>query len=81
MSHLKTQFADSVTSDFEDKTWTFEMNDSDFVVTAGNFAIIPRDKYDRILKAFSQIKHWDDDLENEFGDPGVLATEILNLIV
>ena len=81
MSILKTQFGISITSDLDDKTWTFEMSDNNFSVTAGEFAIIPIDKYDRILKAFSQIKHWDDDLENEFGDPGVLATEILNLIL
>ena len=80
MSKLKTQFADSLTSDFEENTWTFEL-DRDFSVSAGEFAIIPKDKFDRILKALSQIKHWDDDLENEFGDPGVLASEILNLIV
>ena len=82
MSPLKTQFAKSLVSDFEKNTWTFEFDFSnDFSVSPGKFAIIPKDKFDRILKALSQITHWDDDLKNVFGDPSVLANEIINLIV
>lgn len=44
MSDLKTQFGVSVSADFGDDQWTFEMPES-FEVTAGNFAILPEDKY------------------------------------
>ena len=48
MSKLKTQFGTSVTANFEENTWTFEM-DKDFKVIAGEFAILPKEKYEAIL--------------------------------
>ena len=85
MSHLKTQFADSVTSDFEDKTWTFEMNDSDFVVTAGNFAIIPEQQYQKLLTAIrgrrnSMNVHPDCEPDSEFSDMVSRVDEILEQV-
>ena len=37
---MKTQIGESLISDFEENTWTFEMKE-DFKATAGSFAIIP----------------------------------------
>jgi uncharacterized protein YfaQ (DUF2300 family) len=54
MSKLKTQLATSLTSDFQENTWTFEL-DKDFKVTAGGFAIVPRDKYEKLLVAVKGI--------------------------
>lgn len=45
---FKTQIGLSDTANFEDSTWTFEM-DKDFSVTAGKFAIIPIEPYEKAL--------------------------------
>jgi len=59
-------------SDFEENTWTFEMQE-DFKVTAGEFAIIPKDKYDNLLTALKGIRnsmnvHPDCEPNSEFQD-------------
>ena len=54
MTKLKTQIGDSLTSDFKDNTWTFEMPDN-FNISAGEFAIIPKEKYDRLIVAMKGI--------------------------
>jgi hypothetical protein len=54
MSHLKTQFGNSQSSDFE--TWTFSSN-SQFVVTTGQFAITPKQKYDKLLVAIRGMRN------------------------
>jgi len=54
MSILKTQLATSLTSDFQENTWTFEL-DKDFRVTAGEFALVPREKYERLIVAIKGI--------------------------
>lgn len=47
------QFGNSFTCDFEENTWTFEM-DKDFIVSAGNFSIIPTEKLRQLLEATSK---------------------------
>lgn len=47
------QFGESLTCDFEANTWTFEM-DKNFIVSAGNFTIIPSEKFRQLLLATSQ---------------------------
>lgn len=37
-------FAESVTCDFEDKTWTFEPTEN-FIVGAGKYVIMPIEEY------------------------------------
>ncbi len=82
MSILKTQFGSSLTSDFQENTWTFEMQ-NDFSITAGEFAIIPKEKFDKFLASVKEMvdcigsnTYFQSDSE------AVLAVEeILNLIV
>lgn len=54
MRKIKTQFGKSVTGDFEEMTWTFEMPE-DFKLAAGEFAIVPKDKYDLLITAIKGI--------------------------
>lgn len=54
MSILKTQTGISITGDFEEGTWTFEMQDG-FEIAAGEFAIVPKDKYDKAIKVLNRI--------------------------
>ena len=85
MSHLKTQFADSLTSDFQESTWTFEMNDDDFSVTAGNFAIVPEELYQKMLTALVGIKNSmlanpDCEPDSEFQDMVNRVDEVLEFL-
>ena len=54
MSILKTQFGTAVTADFEELTWTFEMP-KEYEVSAGEFAIVPKEKYDKLIEMFNRI--------------------------
>ena len=54
MSKIKTQIGTSVTADFEESTWTFEMPE-DFTMSAGKFAILPVDKYNALIEALHEI--------------------------
>ena len=55
MSKDKIQVAESLTADFEENTWTFEMK-KDFIVTAGKFVIIPIDVYNELAEDLQKIK-------------------------
>lgn len=39
---------DSVTGDFQENTWTFEMK-SDWKLEAGEFVIIPKEQFDKMV--------------------------------
>ena len=54
MSILKTQFGTAITADFEELTWTFEMP-KEYEVSAGKFAIVPKEKYDKLIEMFNRI--------------------------
>ena len=54
MSKIKTQIGTSVTADFEESSWTFEMPE-DFTMSAGKFAILPVDKYNDLIEALHEI--------------------------
>jgi hypothetical protein len=45
----KVQFGESLTADFKENTWTFEI-EKDLKVLAGNFAIVPVEQYDAMVK-------------------------------
>ena len=45
---LKTQIGTSISADFGDSTWTFEM-DNEFTMKAGTFAIVPIDEYNSLI--------------------------------
>lgn len=47
---MKTQIGISAHADFEQNTWTFELADG-YSVAAGNFAIIPFEKYNELRNA------------------------------
>lgn len=85
MSKLKTQIGESLTGDFEENTWTFEMP-KDFKVTAGMFAIIPEDKFERLLTALKGIRnsmnaHPDCEPNSEFEDMVTRCDDVLNEIL
>lgn len=54
MSILKTQIGTALTADFEEQTWTFEMPEN-YEVSAGYFAIVPKDKYDKLYQTLQRI--------------------------
>ena len=45
---MSTQFGESLTGDFEERTWTFEMPE-DFTIKAGEFAIVPKAEYESMI--------------------------------
>lgn len=49
------QFGISATADFEENTWTFEMPE-DYSVSAGEYALVPKDKFDKAIEALSAMK-------------------------
>ena len=82
MSKLKTQIGTAITADFGEKTWTFKMS-KDFRVTAGEFAILPKDKYDKLIRAINSLKnsmmaHPDCQEDSEFEGFVSLAEEIID---
>jgi hypothetical protein len=55
MSNKKTQFGQSLTGDFEENTWTFEMLE-DFTVSAGDFAIVPKTDFEVLITLVKRLK-------------------------
>ena len=51
---VATQFGAAITADFEENTWTFEMP-NDFKVWPGEFAIVDKQVYDKILSALKSV--------------------------
>ena len=47
---MKIQTGESLTSDFQNNTWTFEMKE-DFKVKYGEFAIVEKDTFNKMYKA------------------------------
>lgn len=79
---LKTQLATSLTSDFQENTWTFEL-DKDFKVMAGDFAILPRESYEKLIIAMKGIvnsmsAHPDYEPNSEFMDMVNRCEDILH---
>lgn len=82
MSNLKTQFGDSLGADFEENTWIFEMR-GDFSISSGAFAILPEEKYQKLLTALRGIRnsvnvHHDCEADSEFESMVSRCDEILN---
>lgn len=55
MSNKKTQFGQSLMGDFEENTWTFEM-EKDFKLTAGDFAILPKIDFEVLVILVKRLK-------------------------
>jgi len=51
----KIQFGQALTADFEENTFTFEM-EKDFTVTSGKFAIIPINTYNEIRQDLIKLQ-------------------------
>ncbi len=51
---IKTQFGISATADFEELTWTFEMEEN-FVMVAGEFAIVDKILYDQLMQTVEDL--------------------------
>ncbi len=84
MSKIKTQIGTSLTGDFGEGTWTFEMLGK-FEIAAGDFAIIPNEKYVKLLAALKGIRnsmaiHPDCNTDSEFECMVSRCDEILNEI-
>lgn len=54
MKKVDTQFATSMTADFDESTWTFLMPDKS-QVWAGQFAIVDRQVYDEMIERLKQL--------------------------
>lgn len=54
MKEVNTQFGISHSADFEENTWTFLMPDK-FNVWAGEFAIVYKQVYDKMLAALKEV--------------------------
>ena len=79
---IKTQIGVSLTGDFEEDTWTFEMGE-DFKVIAGHFAIVPLDDFKALKRALKSCKmslqaHPDNTTDSEFEGFVSLADEALD---
>ena len=81
---LKTQFGESATANLEEWTWTFEIID-ELKVSAGVFAILPEQKYQKLLTAIKGIRnsmnaHPDCEPNSEFEDMVSRCDEILEAL-
>ena len=54
MSKLKAQFGTADDANFKKCTWSFKMP-SDYNVSAGNFAILPQDTYQELIKSIERL--------------------------
>lgn len=52
---LKTQFGETATANFQEGTWTFKIKD-DMEISTGAFAIIPEEKYQKIINLLERAK-------------------------
>lgn len=66
MPILKTQFGTAESADFEHLTWTFKMPEN-YEVSAGEFAIVPREKYELLLNACIEAKRHHQGGHSEIG--------------
>ena len=81
---LKTQFGESATANLEEGTWTFEIRD-ELKVSEGVFAILPEQKYQKLLTAIKGIRnsmntHPDCEPNSEFEDMVSRCDEILEAL-
>lgn len=79
---MKTQIATSITGDLTKATWKFQLQDG-FKMSAGQFAILPKENYDKLLVALrgitnSMMAHPDYQPNSEFADIVARCDEILN---
>jgi len=48
MENLNVQYGISLSADFEENTYTFEMEDG-FSVSSGEFAILPKEEFEMLI--------------------------------
>ena len=80
-SKLRTQIGKAVSADFSKGTWEFRMGET-FEVCAGEFAILPKHKYDALIHAVNGMRnsmsaHPDYEPDSEFDDMCSRVDEIL----
>ena len=71
-SQLKLQIGKSTSADFSKKTWSFRVENG-LEVSAGQFAIIPLDKFDELIESVKSMMlsmnvHPDCEERSEFAD-------------
>jgi hypothetical protein len=60
MNELKpipVQFGRTESADFELQTWTLEMSHSNFIVAAGEVAVLPFALYEELLKSAKKVAY------------------------
>jgi hypothetical protein len=55
MKTIKSQTGNSLTADFQDNTWTFEMEEN-FVMVAGEFSIVPKNQFTELITLVQRLK-------------------------
>lgn len=79
MKEVSTQIATSMSSDFEENTWTFLMPDG-FQVWAGQFAIVDKQVYDKMLAALKRVDDAHDVYSENMGMTGGVFEEVSQAI-
>jgi len=55
MKQIKAQTGSSLTCDFKENTWTFEMEEN-FVMVAGEFSIVPKNQFTELITLVQRLK-------------------------
>lgn len=55
MKTIKSQTGTSLTADFQENTWTFEMEEN-FVMVAGEFCIVPKNQFTELITLVQRLK-------------------------
>jgi hypothetical protein len=55
MKTIKSQTGTSLTADFQENTWTFEMEEN-FVMVAGEFSIVPKNQFTELITLVQRLK-------------------------
>ena len=71
MIEVKTQFGTAMSADFEENTWTFLMPEK-FEVRAGQFALVDRQLYDKMILAIENLNQAVDNYWNSDTKPDSL---------
>ena len=83
--NLGIQFGEAEGANFEERIWSFEMP-INFTVSAGEFAIVPQNKYDEIRTALIGIRnsvsaHPDNEENSEFADMISRCDKVLEFFI
>lgn len=75
MKEVSAQIATSMSSDFEENTWTFLMPDG-FQAWPGKFAIVDKPVYDKMLAALKKVNDAHNVYSENMGMTGSIFEEL-----